>query len=152
MGSGANLILPEEVGVKQRRRNDAVEQTRWNELLVGPGDVGRVDLVADDDDRSRVRVLGVRVSGAVPLPPGPRVVPVLDRGLHVAQGVVDVGGVLQRAVEATTVRHDVVDLNDAEALEHEDLLPRSALLRVNADHVGHVRVRRQRVLGQTNLL
>ena len=96
-------VLPKRVRVEQTRRDDAEEQAARDERLGALRAIVWVRGVADDDDARRrlVAFVGAEVPRGVPLPRLPHVPAVRRVGLQLAEAVVTVRGVHQRAVEAT---------------------------------------------------
>ena len=124
------LVLPEVVRVQECRRHNTIQQTRRYVLLLAPRKVVRVGGIPEDHHRRRVGILCIRMASAVPFPSGPWVHTVIEGWLHLSQGVVHIRCVFERAIEPPAVRHDVVDLHNAQRAEDKDLLPGPAQLGV----------------------
>ena len=139
----ALAVLPEDVRLEQRRRQQPAQQARRHKGL-------RAELpreIARDEQRGARGRVGARVARHEPRPLA------LQEGR--ARHVVEAEGVVrredERAVEAARVRHDVVHVHDGRAAEDHDLFDARPLRVGLHDDAGHAAEVERRVVPRRHL-
>ena len=141
------LVLPEEVGLEQRRRQQTGEHARGQVRLSLAGHVLLHFGVTRDGHVHVGDVVAHRVAGLVAPPHRPRPLAVRRRRLHVPEGELGVGGVDAGAEDAATDALERVDLHRLAVLEAEDFAEQRKRLRVDDVDDRDVGVRRRALRG-----